>query len=82
MRTFAVVAMLASWANPTGAEVTAEQEALVDLIQNPPDVHIVGDDGKPTEAFPLKLCQGDCDYDKDVRVPCRIHWPLLSVVSY
>ncbi|EEC42847.1 frustulin 5 [Phaeodactylum tricornutum CCAP 1055/1] len=30
-----------------------------------PDVVVVGDNGTPLSAFPLKVCQGDCDKDSD-----------------
>ncbi|EEC48151.1 frustulin 5, partial [Phaeodactylum tricornutum CCAP 1055/1] len=30
-----------------------------------PSVVVVGDNGTPSSAFPLKICQGDCDKDSD-----------------
>jgi len=30
-----------------------------------PSIEIVGNDGSPSEAFPLSLCRGDCDGDGD-----------------
>ena len=31
-----------------------------------PEVALVGANGNPVQAFPLGLCEGDCDNDSDV----------------
>lgn len=31
-----------------------------------PKLEIVGNNGRPTSRFPLKICQGDCDRDSEV----------------
>ena len=33
-----------------------------------PDLVVVGNNGSPSSAFPLQLCQGDCDIDDDCTV--------------
>lgn len=37
-------------------------------LQEEPDLVVVGNDGSPSSAFPLQLCQGDCDTDDDCTV--------------
>ena len=35
--------------------------------QSGPPLDIVGNNGWPSYRFPLKICQGDCDKDSEVR---------------
>ena len=35
-----------------------------------PDLVVVGNNGSPSSAFPLQLCQGDCDTDDECSVSC------------
>lgn len=35
-----------------------------------PSLVLTGDNGSPIEAFPLGLCEGDCDGDGDCAVRC------------
>ena len=56
----------------TPAPVTPATPAPVPVPTNAPvdpgsnTMALVGDNGSPPEAFPLKLCQADCDSDYDV----------------
>ena len=42
--------------------------AVVRNLQQEPELANVGNDGSPSSAFPLQLCQGDCDADDDCTV--------------
>ncbi len=61
-------------AAPTNAPTSAPTNALTKVPTNAPTVSapmplvIAGDNGTPTESFPLGLCEGDCDYDGECQV--------------
>ena len=45
---------------------------VVRNLQEEPDLVVVGNNGSPSSAFPLQLCQGDCDTDDECSVSCFI----------
>jgi beta-lactamase superfamily II metal-dependent hydrolase len=52
-----------SWENPPGHDVCYNPGD--DDSGNDNTLSIIGDNGSPSSAFPLGLCEGDCDRDSD-----------------
>lgn len=46
-------------------QLAADEKFALDIINNPPTVLFIADDGVPASAYPLQYCQGDCDIDED-----------------
>ncbi len=70
--------------NPTSSPVTADptesptSSSPTNLL---PSLELAGNNGEPTDAFPLKECQGDCDDDTDcgVRIMPRLDFILYNI---
>jgi hypothetical protein len=49
----------------TGTGLSTEDYCIKAL---PGELVVMGDENEPAQNFPLKECQGDCDYDSDCEV--------------
>ena len=71
---------------PVSGTITARPTARPTQNQSPKMVRVVGDNGPPSNVFPLGICEGDCDDDDDVSSFCKKgiegeFYQIMSLVS-